>query len=180
MPLLKEKKDFKKVTIISMILSFLFLLFITSTLILTFPFITNSDEIMSVYLLVRILEFGVFFQRIDALFIFLWILSAFSYLSINLMLILNIFSKLTNISNSKQMSFCFCSILFGVALLLNNQYVLNLLAGPIYKYLILILVFAISLTILLLANLKHFLKSSKYINYFKKNKRKLTIKPTIN
>ena len=71
MPLLKEKKDFKKVTIISMILSIIFLLFITTTLILTFPFIIKSEEMMSAYLLVRILEFGVFFQRMDALFIFL-------------------------------------------------------------------------------------------------------------
>ena len=162
-----------------MILSILFLLFITTTLILTFPFIIKSEEIISVYLLVRILEFGVFFQRMDALFIFLWILSAFSYLSINLMLILNIFSKLTNISNQKQMSFCFCSILFSISLLLNNQYVLNLLNGPIYKYSILILVFTVSLIILFLANLKHFLKNFKHNKILKKrSKTKFIIKPS--
>ena len=172
MPLLKEKKDFKKVTIISMLLYILFFIFITTTLILTFPFITESEEIMSVYLLVRVLEFGAFFQRMDALFIFLWILSALSYLSINLMLILNIFSKLTKISNPKQMSFCFSSILFAIALLLNNQYILNLLNGPIYKYFILILVFGISMLILIFANLKHLIKNSKI---FKKKYKVKTI-----
>lgn len=171
MPLLKEKKDFKKITIISMILSIIFLLFITTTLILTFPFIIKSEEMMSAYLLVRILEFGVFFQRMDALFIFLWIISVFSYLSINLMLILNIFSKITNISNQKQMSFCFSSILFGICLLLNNQYILNLLNGPIYKYSILILVFLASFVILLLANLKHLLKNIRKNKLYKNNKK---------
>ena len=87
------------------------------------------------------------------------------------MLILNIFSKITNISNQKQMSFCFSSILFGICLLLNNQYILNLLNGPIYKYSILILVFLASFVILLLANLKHLLKNIRKNKLYKNNKK---------
>ena len=73
MPMLKDKKDFTKVAITSIICSLFFLIFITTTLLLTFPFITQSEELLSVYLLVRVVEFGTFFQRTDALFIFLWI-----------------------------------------------------------------------------------------------------------
>ena len=77
------------------------------------------------------------------------------------MLILTVFSKVTNVSNPKQLSFCFGSIIFGIALILNNQQIINLLDGPIYKYSILILVFGVSLLILLLANLKRALKNMK-------------------
>lgn len=171
MPLLKDKKDFKKVAIISIICTLFFLLFITTILLLTFPFILESEELISSYLLVRVLEFGEFFQRTDALFIFLWILSAFSYLSISLMFILNILGKITKLNDSKQLSFSIGSILFSIVLLLNNQYILNTLDGPIYKYFILILVFGISTGILVLANIKKFIKSTKL---FKNTKHKIS------
>lgn len=167
MPFLKNKKDFKKVSISAIVFSIFFLIFITALLLLTFPFISHSEEMVSVYLLVRVLEFGEFLQRTDALFIFLWILSSFSYLSITLMFVLNTFKKVTNISDSRQMSFCFGCILFGVTLFLNNQYIIDLLEGPIYKYSILILIFFISFTLLLIANIKKKLVSS---NIFKKQK----------
>lgn len=161
MPLLKNKKDFGKISLIAMSCSIFFLVFISTILLLAFPFITNSDEIMSVYLLVRTLKFGEFLERTDALFIFLWILSAMSYLSITLMFILNIFKKLTNIKSSKQMSFSFTSILFTFVLLLNNQYIIDILDSTVYKYFVLILVFGISIIILLLANLKKKISKNK-------------------
>lgn len=172
MPFLKNKKDFKKVSVISIIFSIFFLIFITALLLLTFPFIANSEEMISVYLLVRVLEFGEFLQRTDALFIFLWMLSSFSYLSISLMFVLNTFKKITNISDSRQMSFCFGAILFGVSLFLNNQYIMDLLEGPIYKYSILILIFLVSFLLLIVANVKKKLISSKV---FKKHNKTTTI-----
>ena len=164
MPLLENKKDFSKVAIISMISSAFFLVFIVSALLLCFPFISNSEELLSTYLLVRNVEFGTFFQRTDAFFILLWILSSLSYLSITLMLILNAFSKATNISNQRMLAPCFGSIIFAIALLLNHQQILSILDAKIYKYFILILVFGISTLILLLANLKKIIKSKNKLN----------------
>ena len=120
-PFLKNKKDFKQISIISIIISGLFLLFTTITLLALFPFIVHSEEAMSMYLLTRNIEFGELFQRTDAIFVFLWIISAFSYLSILLMYITNIFEKLTNCKESRIYSYSFLSILFALIILFENQ-----------------------------------------------------------
>ena len=87
------------------------------------------------------------------------------------MFILNILGKITKLNDSKELSFSIGSILFSIVLLLNNQYILNTLDGPIYKYFILILVFGISTGILVLANIKKFIKSTKL---FKNTKHKIS------
>lgn len=90
---LKNKKDFKKVALISTFITGLFMLFTITTLLTIFPFITHSEEVLSMYLLTRCIEFGEFLQRTDAVFILLWIISAFSYLSVSLNFINHIFWK---------------------------------------------------------------------------------------
>ena len=78
-PILKEPKDFKLVAITSVIISAIYLFLSVICLLMIFPFIAFSDEMLSVYLLTRLIEFGKFFQRVDAIFIFVWILSTFSF-----------------------------------------------------------------------------------------------------
>lgn len=152
-PFLKDKKDFKLVGLISTIVSGLFLLFTSITLLSLFPFIVNSEEIMSMYLLTRCIEFGTFLQRTDAIFIFLWIISAFSYLSISLMFMNNIFKKLSKCKESSSFSYSFLGIIFGLIMLFQNQSLFTFLQTVLYKYVILSLL-GISLIVLIFANLK--------------------------
>ena len=152
-PFLKHKNDFKIVALASILISGLFLLLSATTLLMLFPFITQSEEIMSMYLLVRNIVYGEFFQRIDALFIFLWLIAAFSYLSISLMFLTSIFKKLTNSKEANSIQYSFLGILLGAILLSHNQAFFTFLEVTIYKYLVLSLL-AISLIILIIANLK--------------------------
>ena len=153
MNLLKNKKDFSKVAIISIVISGLFLLFTTVTLLALFPFITNSEELMSMYLLTRYIKISNFLERTDAIFIFLWIISAFSYLSISLMYMINIFKKITNCKESINFSYSFLGILFALIILFQNQTSFKILESVVYKYLFFALL-AISLIILIIANIK--------------------------
>ena len=152
-PLLKNKDDFKKVAIISILLSSFFLLSTATTLIMLFPFITESEELMSMYLLTRSIVFGEFFQRIDAVFIFLWLIASFSYLSISSMFLSNIFKKLSNCKESNSIQYSLLGILLGIILIFHNQNFFYLLETKIYKYFVLTLL-GISLFIVILANLK--------------------------
>lgn len=159
-PLLKNKKDFKKIALISTLITGLFLLFTITTLLTIFPFITHSEEVLSMYLLTRCIEFGDFLQRTDAAFILLWIISAFSYLSISLNFITRIFGKLTNCTASNSYSYSFLGILFGLLILFQNQSLFKFLETTFYKYYIwgtLIL----SLLILIIANFKRKETSSR-------------------
>lgn len=154
MPILKNHGDFKKITIASIVISSVFLLFSVLSLLLVFPLLSDTTETLSVYSLARMIEYGRFFQRIDALFVFVWIFSAFSYVSITLAISLYLFKKLFNIKNPKSLANCFATIIFGISLISPNIAVARFIQQHIYKYYELILVFSVSFIVLLLANWK--------------------------
>lgn len=153
-PLLKDSFDFPKVTIISYIISWV-LLFITIVSLLTIFHVNNdSVNINFLYLLARKISFGDFLQRIDALFILLWILSIFSYLSVITFVINNIFKKMTNSLDSKPFSYFASILLLGICLCPVNIAELKILQNDIYKYGVLISLFGISFGLLIFSNLK--------------------------
>ena len=76
-----------------------------------------------------------------------------------MMFIITIFKKLTHVKRSNELSYSFIAIIFGVVLLLKNPNLLTFLENSIYKYYVLILVFAISTFILLFANFKKRMKA---------------------
>ena len=154
MPYLKDCRQFKKISIISIVISSIYLFLSVITLILVFPYITVSDEANSIYLLTRSLNFGRLLQRTDALFILLFILSCLSYLTITLFIILNIFKKITNIQDSKAMTYCFAILILGLALIPNNVSENKTINYTFFKYSVLYFIFGFSTLILILANIK--------------------------
>lgn len=160
-PILKNPEDFKKIAITSIIISAIYLFLSVICLLMIFPFIPFSDEMLSVYLLTRIIEFGKFFQRIDAIFIFVWILCTFSFLSITTELVNKILKKLTKIKNDKEMVYSICAIIFSVALLFKDIADMKYIQNVILKYIVILLVFVMSLAILILANFKHKKENSR-------------------
>ena len=129
-------------------------------LLLVAPFVTHSEELLSLYLLVRLAEFGEFLQRTDSLFIFLWIISTLSYLSVTIMFVINILRKLLHLKDSSELSFPLCCIILGSPLLVRSPTLLSYLEEVVYKYYVLILVFGISDLIMILANIKKKLSRS--------------------
>ncbi len=154
MPLLKEKENFKKISIISMVISWVFLFLSVSSLLLVLPFITYTEELNSLYLITRLVKYGDFLQRTDALFIFLWILSTMSYLSIVSFFIITITKKIANITNEKPLIFPYACIILGLCLIPTDIIDLNFLENNIYKYSTIIINFIVCPIILILANLK--------------------------
>ena len=153
-PILESPEEFKKISIISTIISSIYLFLSVICLIMMFPFISFSDGMLSVYLLTRMIEFGRFLQRVDAIFIFIWILSTLSFLSITICLINRISKKLVDLKNHREMTYSVCFIVFSIALVFRNITDLKIVQNIILKYIIIALVFIISLIILVLANIK--------------------------
>lgn len=154
MPLLKEKSNFKKTSVISMGISWIFLFLSVASLLLVLPFITYSEELNSLYIITRLVKYGNFLQRTDALFIYLWILSTMSYLSIVSFFILNITKKITNIEHESALIYSYAGILLGLCLIPNDTVELKFLEDTLFKYSTLIINFIICPIILILANLK--------------------------
>ena len=153
-PTLNRPKDFKKIAVSSSIISSIYLFLSVICLLMTFPFISFTDELLSVYLLTRMIEFGQFLQRIDAIFIFIWILSILSFLTFTSNFITIIFKKLTGIKNYKEMIYSVVSILFGLSLIFENISTIKSLQNIVFKYSVIALIFIITPIILILANLK--------------------------
>ena len=155
MPLLKNPEDFRKIAITSITISAIYIFLSVICLIMMFPFIAFTDEMLSIYLLTRLIEFGKFFQRVDAVFVLIWILSAFSFLAITLEFTNRILKKLLNLKTHKELSYSICAIIFSLALSLANISNIKFMQNDILRYFVISLIFVLSLIILLLANLKH-------------------------
>ena len=154
-PNLKDYKQFKKITLISMILSSVYLLLSISITLLMFDSFIEIDELMPLYSAVRYLEFGTFFQRLDSVFLLIWIISFSCYLTIISNLCINIFRKLTNVKNTKIIVYPFALLLFAISLIPTNIATSNFFGLTIYKYMFFILVLLISISILIIANIKN-------------------------
>ena len=169
-PYLKEQKDYSKIAFSAVGISAIFLLMSVTTLLLIFPLVTSSEEILPLYLASRFIEFGRFFQRLDAVFVFIWIISMASYLSIAFYFATSIFQKVANLQFSKWIIGLFASISFGLALLPENLKQISFWENTVYKYIILILVIGIGLSILIFANIKYLIiQKKKGLNILKEN-----------
>ena len=153
--LLKDVKDFKKVSMVSIILSAICLVFSIISLMLSFPAVANTDETVSLYLLTRMIKFGYFIERLDAIFIFIWIISLISFLSLTFFYILKIFKKISKIEDSNELVYSFGFITLGNCLAFKNISIIKFLARVVCKYYALILIFGISFAILIIANVKY-------------------------
>ncbi len=154
LPFLKNTNEFKKIGIATTLVSSLYLLSSVIYLLVLFPFIPFSDEILSIYLIARLIKFGRFFQRIDALFIFIWILSILSFLSLTLFMICNIFKRISKIENFSVLCFPFSLIIFGSALSFKNISQVKNIENTLFCYIAIVLLFIITPIILILAYLK--------------------------
>lgn len=153
--LLKDSKDFKKVSVISVIISAVCLILSILSLIMAFPAITKTDETLSVYLLTRLVELGDFLERLDALFIFIWIIAHISFLSLTFFYILKIFQKITKIEDSRTLTSTLGLIVLGSSLIYKDIAELKFIARFFLKYSTLILIFVICFGVLIWGNIKY-------------------------
>ena len=155
-PHLKDQKNYTKIVLISIGISAFFLVISVATLLFTFPFVTTSEEIFPLYLAARFIEFGRFFQRLDAVFVLIWILSMIGYLSIAFSFASDIFQKMAKLQSPKWIFSLLALLVFGIALLPQNMEQVSFLEENVYSSIILILVFEVCLSILVLSNIKHY------------------------
>lgn len=154
-PLLKKKEDFKKIAYISIGISCFFLFLAVTSLLLLFSFIISSENLLSIYLVTRIIEFGRFLQRIDVLFMLIWILAIFSYVCITLSYSLYAFKKAIKSKHSNGLIYAFTAIIFATSLIDQNIAYSRFVETVAYKYIVLGVVFGLGFLILILANIKY-------------------------
>lgn len=158
-PYLKDTSKFKKVALTSIVISAIYLILCIFSLICMFSFITKENELMPIYLASRYIEFGTFFQRVDAIFLLIWILEVGLYLNIIVMLTIRIFKKITNIENSSNMIYPICLLIFCFSLIPKNLANISNFYEIYYKNATLYFVIITCVAILILANIKNKIKN---------------------
>lgn len=165
---LKDSKDFKYVAYSSVILSGILLLFSVGSLLFLFSTTYSKNNILPLYIASRILEFGRFFQRLDPLFLLIWIFSMTSYFSIAISYVIKIFINITKVKNNYLIIYIFAILCMILSLLPKNYSDVFFLQTEVFKYAVSIIAFGLNLLILILATIKfkrknHLLKGDKSI-----------------
>ena len=153
-PLLKEPAKIKKVAITSVILSCIFLLICVATVLFIFNGFVDTDELLPLFSAVKYIEFGSFFQKLDSIFVLIWILSFASYLGITIKFSSSILRKLTNFQDDSIFIFVVGILLFIASIWQKNYVISTFLANTVHKYVFFCLVVGISLLILISATFK--------------------------
>ncbi len=156
---LKDVKKLKKISIISIVTSCFYLIITLTGLLVMFPFTLSNHEIMPLYLASRYIEFGNFFQRVDSVFLLIWIWTMILHLSILLMLSAKVVQKISIIRNRNLIISMFCLIILGISIIPKNLVQINFFETNIYKYMVLYFILGAGIFILIFANLKCRLKN---------------------
>ena len=160
---MKDPKKFTKVSIVSIFLSSILFIICIAIVLLMFNNKLVSGQLFPIYLAVRYIEFGKFFQRLDSLFLLFRIISFVGFLAANTIICLNMFKDVTNASDIKPILPPFLLLLFAITFSICSNSNLPLLQNTIYKILFFSVVIGLGFIILLIGNLKQkfFVKTQK-------------------
>ena len=154
-PMLSNKSDFKKVAIISIVLTAILIIFAVGSILLGFSFCTQIDKISSLYMLLSNNVFGKYLQHPESLFSFTWILSFMSYINIACMICIQLMKKVTNIKNGKPLVIPIAIIIFFLALIPKKLVYAHSFEDTLYKFIGIPVLFIILPLILIFANRKY-------------------------
>lgn len=133
-PLIDDTSKYKRIGIVSVIISSLYLFFTVISLLLTFPFSSITENMLSMYLLSRAMSLGSFLERVDAIYLFLWILSSFSYLSIIFYFLTATFQTMVKTKVRTGIIYSFATLIIGIVLLMKDVTDLKFTQNIVFPY----------------------------------------------
>ena len=162
-PLIDKTEKFKKISLVSIIISGIYLFFSVTCILLSFS--TKGGESFSLYLLSRNVEFGRFVQRVDAIFILFWIISIILYISFAIHFLIDIFKKLIKVTDSRYINYSVHLLILAFLLIPCTLAQFNYWVENLFKIFVFAVLYFLSILILILANIKFKLtKTRKDLN----------------
>ena len=113
---LQGTKNIKKIGYTSIILSGVLISACLLSFSLTFPYYTAQEITSPLYQMVSLLDYGRFFQRLDPLFLFVWIIATLIAVTIEIYIASGIYCKMFKIQDVKPIIFCMSIITFTIAM----------------------------------------------------------------
>ena len=153
--MLSEKKDYKKISIISVILVSILLFISVGSLLLSIPFNPNMKEISPMLTIISKNKFGDFIQHPESLFMFTWILSIMTYVNVVAMFSVRFANKIFKIKNSSFFVLPVCVTILIISLIPTNILEAYYIERFLYSYLAFPLTFVVFPIIMIIANIKY-------------------------
>lgn len=160
-PLLDKPAEFKKISILSITISGIYLFLTVTCILLSLSFTFKADESFPLYLLTRNFTYGRFVQRVDAVFILMWIISIIIYTSFAIYFIIYLIQKLTKINDTRSLNYTVNLLILAILLIPVSLATFTEIVGTVFKFATLAILFGASILILIFANLKHKLTNKK-------------------
>lgn len=152
---MNNHKEFKKASMITVIISAILIILATASSLLAFSFSTSIETLSPLYTLLSNNDFGLYLQHPESLFVFTWFLSFMSYLNISCMILIYIVKKLTNVTNSKPFVIPVVIMVILATLIPKNIISIREIIPYLSKYIGIPIIFVLFPLILILANIKY-------------------------
>lgn len=110
-------KTFKKVGVYSIVISGIVFLFTCLCNIMAFDYTMASENVSDLFQLARVIYFSRFFQRIESIFLFIWIIASLITVGLAFYIAISSFCRAFRISNHRPLILQFAFLTFMVTLL---------------------------------------------------------------
>lgn len=152
-PFLKTKENFNKVGYLGIFISSILLIISSFIFSIVIPYPSSTEGFLPVFQMARIFYFGVFFQRLESIFIYIWVTSAMLYLSAGLYTLAYIFTKTFKLKYYKPLVLPFAILIFTISLLPPNLVSTIKLETTYFRNFGWVTTFALTLTLLIWARI---------------------------
>jgi len=119
-PFLKTNKNLRFVGYVSLWMSTVFMTLSTLVYLLVYQFPASIENFLPMYQLARLIKYGRFFERIESVFMVIWGMTAFLYLSITFFFIVYIFHKSMGLKYYRPLVLPFAILLYTLSLIPEN------------------------------------------------------------
>lgn len=114
------RKDFKKAGLITIILSGIITCTCMICYIMAFGYIAGAESVSGIFQLSRIIYYNRYFQEIESIFLFIWVLAAVQNCSLAMYLSITSYCKVFNIGEHRNLILPFCFLTFMASLIPSN------------------------------------------------------------
>ena len=137
MPYMRTKRDIKNSGYAAIIISGIISVFIVGTYNLIYPYPISGDFILPAYQISRIVRLGMFFQRWEAFFQFVWSIAMYLYTSLYIAVIAGIIADAFDLRYSRPIVFPVSIITACAAFMMNMKNSADIVAVSAYAMIVL-------------------------------------------
>lgn len=156
-------KNYKKVGYCSFFLTAALILLVIFLLVGIPPYPSITEGYFPIFEITRLISFGRFIQRLESIFILLWLFATLIYLSLTIYLIIFIFQKIFNLQYSYRLIPLFTAIIIASSALLSSFELVIKIRNFLFVHISSYVLYIIPIILLIIATLKRRYECKKLI-----------------